>query len=80
MNQIKWKAEATSTQGRPFHRIYRGVNPYKENGVHLDKGSPFALRMDNTGCVLIAGGQEYAISQAEYYNLMRASLPNKEHQ
>lgn len=83
MNQIKWKAEASrlpDTKGRPFHRKYRGLNPYTENGLNLQKNDPFTLRMDNRANYIIVGEQQFAISDPEFHNLMRASLPNKEHQ
>lgn len=78
MGPIKWKAEASDGKGRTFQRIYRGINPYTEHGVHLEKGSPFGLRQDNKGDVLEVAGREIAISPITHSSLMRSSVPNKE--
>lgn len=76
--KISLKAEASDGKGRTFQRVYRGTNPFKEHGVHLEKGSPFGLRRDNSGPVLEAGGRDIAISPVTYDGLMRSSTTNKE--
>lgn len=78
MTHIRWKAEASEGKGRLFYRKYRGINPYTENGVHLEKGSFFGLRQDNKGAYIVINGQDTAISPMVFTSLMRSSIADKE--